>query len=174
MKMHNLQPNDFILDEIESIELIGEEDTIDITVKDTHMFFANDIYTHNSSIGSELVEADQMGGSIKKAQIGHFIVSIAKTLAQREDQSATMAILKSRFGQSGIVFRNSVFNNATVQIETFDNDGGVSYSKAQEMKGIEDQSTINDAVMAYQFKLKNAKNKDLGLNGPDEGNYKEE
>jgi hypothetical protein len=83
MEKHGLNLDDFILDEIESIELIGEEDTIDITVEDTHMFYANDIYTHNSSISAEVVEANQMGGSIKKGQIGHFIVSIAKTLDQK-------------------------------------------------------------------------------------------
>jgi hypothetical protein len=38
---------------------------------------------NRSSIGAELVQADQMGGSIKE-QIGHFIVSIAKTLDQKK------------------------------------------------------------------------------------------
>jgi hypothetical protein len=49
---------------------------------------------NRSSIGAELVQADQMGGSIK--EIGHFIVSIAKTLDQKNG-TATMAILKSSF-----------------------------------------------------------------------------
>jgi hypothetical protein len=48
---------------------------------------------NRSSIGAELVQADQMGGSIK--EIGHFIVSI-KTLDQKNG-TATMAILKSSF-----------------------------------------------------------------------------
>jgi len=94
-----LNKNDFILDEIESIELVGEEDTIDITVDDTHMFYANDIYTHNSSISANVVTNDQMGGSIKKAQVGHVIISIAKSLQQKEMNLATVAITKSRIGK---------------------------------------------------------------------------
>lgn len=72
---------------------------------------------NRSSIKADLVEADQMGGSIKKAQIGHFVVSIAKTLDQKKDNTATMAILKSRFGQSGLVFQDILFDNAKVQID---------------------------------------------------------
>jgi RecA/RadA recombinase len=105
-------------DEIESIELVGEEDTIDITVDDTHMFFANDIYTHNSSISSQVVTTDQMGGSIKKAQVGHVIITVAKTLQQKEMKLATIAITKSRIGDDGVVFENCKFDNGMIEIDT--------------------------------------------------------
>jgi phosphodiesterase/alkaline phosphatase D-like protein len=108
----------FNIDEIESIELIGEEDTVDITVEDTHMFYANDIYTHNSSISSEVVTTDQMGGSIKKAQVGHVIITVAKTLQQKEMNLATIAITKSRLGKDGVVFENCKFNNELLDIDT--------------------------------------------------------
>lgn len=72
---------------------------------------------NRSSISASVVEADQIGGSIKKGQIGHFIVSIAKTLQQKESGTATMAILKSRFGKDGIVFNDIKFDNANVQID---------------------------------------------------------
>jgi hypothetical protein len=113
-----LNKNDFILDEIESMELVGEEDTIDITVDDTHMFYANDIYTHNSSISANVVTNDQMGGSIKKAQVGHVIISIAKSLQQKEMNLATVAITKSRIGKDGIVFENCKFDNEMLEIDT--------------------------------------------------------
>ena len=113
-----LNKNDFILDEIESIELVGEEGTIDITVDDTHMFYANDIYTHNSSISSQVVTNDQMGGSIKKAQVGHVIISIAKSLQQKEMNLATVAITKSRIGKDGIVFENCKFDNEMLEVDT--------------------------------------------------------
>ncbi len=132
MSKEEIELNDFIFDEIESIELIGEDDTIDITVEDTHMFYCNDIYTHNSSIKSDVVEGDQMGGSIKKAQIGHFLVSVAKSLEQRENGTANMAILKSRFGQSGMVFEDILFDNSTIQIEIFDKSKGVSFMNRKE------------------------------------------
>lgn len=72
---------------------------------------------NRSAISSTIVESDQMGGSIKKGQIGHFIVSIAKSLEQKENGTANMAILKSRFGKDGLVFEDIIFNNGTIQIE---------------------------------------------------------
>jgi hypothetical protein len=117
MKEHNLKLDEFILDEIESIELIGEQETIDITVEDTHMFYCNDIYTHNSGLSADIVETNQIGGSIKKAQIGHFILSIAKPLDQRKDGTATIAILKSRFGKDGMIFKDILFDNKRMKIE---------------------------------------------------------
>ena len=113
-----MDTNIFEIDEIESIELIGEEDTVDISVEDTHMFFANDIYTHNSSISAEVVTTDQMGGSIKKAQVGHVIITVAKTLQQKEMNLATIAITKSRLGKDGVVFENCKFNNEMMDIDT--------------------------------------------------------
>lgn len=72
---------------------------------------------NRSAIRSDIVESDQMGGSIKKGQIGHFIVSIAKSLEQKENNTANMAILKSRFGKDGIVFEDIKFDNGTIQID---------------------------------------------------------
>jgi hypothetical protein len=114
---NNLNLQEFLLDEIESIELVGEEDTIDITVEDTHMFFANDIYTHNSSISADVVTTDQMGGSIKKAQVGHVIITVAKSLHQKEMKLATIALTKSRIGDDGIVFENCKFDNGMLEID---------------------------------------------------------
>jgi hypothetical protein len=129
-----LNQEDFIIDEIESIEYIGEEDTIDISVKDTHMFFANDIYTHNSSISSEVVTTDQMGGSIKKAQVGHVIITVAKTLQQKELNLATMAITKSRLGKDGVVFENCKFNNEFLEIDTDSSVTFLGFEEQQEEK----------------------------------------
>jgi hypothetical protein len=146
MREHNLNLDDFILDEIESIELVGEEDTIDITVADTHMFFANDIYTHNSSIGAEVVGADQMAGSIKKGMIGHFIVSIAKTLPQKESGKATMAILKSRFGKDGIIFSDIKFDNSTIQIDITNKSSGQSFLEKNVEKAVDTQDKIKSIM----------------------------
>ena len=115
---NELNYNDFIIDEIESIELIGEDETIDITVEDTHMFFANDIYTHNSGISADVVTTDQIQGSIKRAQVAHLIISVAKSLQQKEHKLATMAILKSRFGDDGIIFKDMTFRNDTIYFDT--------------------------------------------------------
>jgi len=73
---------------------------------------------NRTSISSEVVTTDMMGGSIKKAQVGHVIITVAKTLQQKEMGLATIAITKSRVGQDGIVFENCKFDNATLEINT--------------------------------------------------------
>ena len=73
---------------------------------------------NRSSISSEVVTTDQMGGSIKKAQVGHVIISIAKSLQQKELNLATIAITKSRLGKDGVVFENCKFNNELLEIDT--------------------------------------------------------
>lgn len=73
---------------------------------------------NRSSISSEVVTTDQMGGSIKKAQVGHVIISVAKTLQQKELKLATIAVTKSRIGDDGVVFENCKFDNAMLDIDT--------------------------------------------------------
>jgi replicative DNA helicase len=73
---------------------------------------------NRSSISSEVVTTDQMGGSIKKAQVGHVIITVAKSLQQKEMNLATIAITKSRLGKDGVVFENCKFNNELLEIDT--------------------------------------------------------
>jgi replicative DNA helicase len=73
---------------------------------------------NRASISAEVVTTDQMGGSIKKAQVGHVIISVAKTLTQKEMNLATIAITKSRLGKDGVVFENCKFNNELLEIDT--------------------------------------------------------
>jgi hypothetical protein len=102
---------------------------------------------NRSSIGSEVVEANQMGGSIKKGQIGHFVVSIAKTLDQKENRTATMAILKSRFGKDGIVLPDITFDNARIQIDM--NENHVSRTRSEHKK---DQEKDQNAYVTTLLK----------------------
>jgi len=103
---------------------------------------------NRSSIGAEVVEADQMGGSIKKGQIGHFIVSIAKTNIQKETGTATMAILKSRFGKDGIIFHDITFDNATIQIDVTKNNSGQSFMQNNVEKAADAQDKISAVMTA--------------------------
>jgi len=73
---------------------------------------------NRESISSEVVTGDQMGGSIKKAQIAHVILSIGKTLEQKEHNLATLTLLKSRIGKDGIIWQNCKFNNEFLVIDT--------------------------------------------------------
>jgi replicative DNA helicase len=110
---------------------------------------------NRGSIGAEVVQANQMGGSIKKGQIGHFIVSIAKTLDQKENGTATMAILKSRFGKDGVVFEDIKFDNASIQIDMGDNKGGRTNSEHKQYKAQNEQKRINEAVTAHRSNIMN-------------------
>ena len=106
------------------------------------------IQGNRSSIKADVVEADQMGGSIKKAQIAHFVVSIAKTLDQKEAGTATMAILKSRFGKSGLIFEDIRFDNATIQIDMGQNNGARTHSKHKQGKEVASQQRVNTVLEA--------------------------
>ena len=105
---------------------------------------------NRSSIGSNVVESHQMGGSIKKGQIGHFIVSIAKTLDQKLEGTATMAILKSRFGIDGVVFDNIVFNNANMQIDMGQSGGGKTLSQHEKDKKVNETQRAANVLTAFQ------------------------
>jgi hypothetical protein len=89
---------------------------------------------NRSSISSDVVTGDQMGGSIKKAQIGHFIMSIARTLAQKEGNRATIAVLKSRFGKDGVLFEDCTFDNGKVFIDTETSDTFLGYERKVEIR----------------------------------------
>lgn len=78
------------------------------------------------SFNAEIVTMDKGGGSVKKVQIAHIIMSIARTIDDVANNKATVAILKNRAGCSGKVFNNVDFNNGTCRIstdnvDTFDN-----------------------------------------------------
>ena len=73
---------------------------------------------NRESMKSDVVTSDQMGGSIKKAQIGHVVISIAKSLTQKENNLATVTLLKSRIGKDGIVFQNCKFDNELLEFDT--------------------------------------------------------
>jgi replicative DNA helicase len=89
---------------------------------------------NRSSISSEVVTTDQMGGSIKKAQVGHVIISVAKTLQQKELKLATIAITKSRIGSDGVVFENCKFDNELIIIDTESSTTFLGFEEQQEEK----------------------------------------
>ena len=107
---------------------------------------------NRSSIGADVVEAHQIGGSIKKGQIGHFIMSIAKTLEQKESGRATIAVLKSRFGKDGVIFEDCVFDNGKVHIDT---DDQVSFLGFEGIKQEKKANRVLDAIQKRNEKLNN-------------------
>ena len=77
------------------------------------------LQSNRSGINAEWIDTSQMGGSIKRAQKSHFLMSVAKSSEQTRNGMANIQILKSRFGNSGLVFENAVFNNNTMEIKIY-------------------------------------------------------
>jgi len=98
---------------------------------------------NRSSISSEVVTTDQMGGSIKKAQVGHVIISVAKTLQQKEMKLATIAITKSRIGDDGVVFENCKFDNGMLEIDT---ESSVTFLGLEEQNEEKNRQRIKDLL----------------------------
>jgi replicative DNA helicase len=98
---------------------------------------------NRSSISSEVVTTDQMGGSIKKAQVGHVIITVAKSLQQKELNLATIAITKSRIGKDGVVFENCKFNNEMLDIDT---ESSVTFLGLEEQKEEQKRNRIKEVM----------------------------
>ena len=112
---------------------------------------------NRSSISSEVVTTDQMGGSIKKAQVGHVIISVAKTLQQKEMKLATIAITKSRIGDDGVVFENCKFDNGMLEIDT---ETSVTFLGLEEQQEERNRQRIKDLMERRKEKKTNNENKE--------------
>lgn len=110
---------------------------------------------NRSSISSEVVTTDQMGGSIKKAQVGHVIISVAKTLSQKEMKLATIAITKSRIGSDGVVFENCKFDNELLEIDT---ETSVTFLGFEEKKEEKQKDRIKELFEQRRLKELNKQN----------------
>jgi replicative DNA helicase len=73
---------------------------------------------NRESIESEILTTNKMGGSLKKAQIGHLVVSIARTTLQKDQRLANIVILKNRFGEDGIIYEDCIFDPGRIIILT--------------------------------------------------------
>ena len=110
---------------------------------------------NRSSISSEVVTTDQMGGSIKKAQVGHVIISIAKSLQQKEMNLATIAITKSRLGKDGVVFENCKFNNELLEIDI---ESSVTFLGFEEQQEEKKRDRVKELLEKRKEREQNAQN----------------
>jgi replicative DNA helicase len=108
---------------------------------------------NRSSISSDVVTTDQMGGSIKKAQVGHVIISVAKSLQQKEMKLATIAITKSRIGDDGIVFENCKFDNGMLEIDT---ESSVTFLGLEDNKEEKNRQRVKELLEKKKLKQKSS------------------
>ncbi|MBW2998846.1 hypothetical protein KY321_04875, partial [Candidatus Woesearchaeota archaeon] len=119
------------------------------------------IQTNRSGFNAELVDASQMGGSIKRAQKTHFLMSVAKTAEQKISGRANISILKARFAQDGHVFKDCVFDNDTMEITVTDD--GRAYNKSLKTKNVKegDSERLEDIVEEKRKVLEKEEEKQL-------------
>lgn len=87
---------EMIDDEIISIECIGEEDTIDIETDGNHLFFANGVLTHNSSVGVDDLDQSHIAGGISKVNTADLLFGIITNNTMKEKGQYYLQVLKSR------------------------------------------------------------------------------
>jgi len=96
---------DFFIDEIIEIEeLEDEEETIDIEVDGNHLFYANGILVHNSSIDADKVNQGHIQGGFSKIQAADLMIAIVQTDQMRAMGEYLFEFLKTR--NSGAVGSN--------------------------------------------------------------------
>lgn len=103
------------------------------------------VQSNRAGFNAEIVDHTQMGGSIKRAQKSHFLMSIAKTPDQKMSGLANMQILKARFAQDGHTFKDSIFNNDTMEIRVTGD-----YPKSKKLSEKTDTpETLDDKLKSY-------------------------
>ena len=129
----------------------------------------------NSNNGSEaeFINTSQMGGSIKRAQKTHFLMSVAKTPDQKRAGLANIAILKARFAADGQKFEDAIFDNNSVEIVVRDSD--YSYRNKKDDYQEPDSITKSDGEINKLSEKIAAMNRNMDANkeGRDLVNYKE-
>lgn len=93
--------SDEFFDEIESIEYLGEQDTIDINVSGNRLFYANDILTHNSAVEEIEFDHSHISGGLSKIQTADNVIGIFTSRAMKERGRYQIQFMKTR-NSSGV------------------------------------------------------------------------
>jgi replicative DNA helicase len=97
---------------------------------------------NRGSISADIVNIDDMGGSIKKAQTAHIIISVAKTLEQKENKRANMTIVKSRIGRDGVTFNNCLFDNEYMKFDLTEQDTLLGHEMKKRESGLQRAASL--------------------------------
>ena len=117
-------------DEIESIEYLGVEETIDINVSGNRLFYANDILTHNSAVEEVEFDHSHISGGISKINTADNVFGIFTSRAMRERGRYQIQIMKTR-SSSGVGTKVDLeFNMESLRITDPGEEAQDSYSPA--------------------------------------------
>lgn len=129
-------------DEITTITEIEEDYTIDIEVDDDHLFYANDILTHNSVDG---IGMESIAESIAIAQVASTMIGII--VDEQRPDIRTLSIIKSRKVNKSKIKAQNVHINTDLQ-KVWDFEGEKRVYLKQEQK--EDLTLLNNIVEASE------------------------
>lgn len=90
-----------IEDEIVEITELGYDDTIDIETDGNHLFFANNLLTHNSSVEEIEFDHSHISGGLSKIQTADNVIGIFTSRAMRERGRYQIQLMKTR-SSSGV------------------------------------------------------------------------
>jgi hypothetical protein len=108
-------------DEIESIEEIGETETIDIEVSGDHLFYANDILVHNSALDTKDHHQGHIQGGISKVNTTDNLIAIIQTEAMKAAGEYVFKMIKTR--SSGGVGKQVLLKWDPIALRVLDQDG---------------------------------------------------
>jgi len=132
-----------IWDEIESIEYIGEEETIDINVSGNRLFYANDILTHNSAVEEVEFDHSHISGGISKINTADNVFGIFTSRQMKERGKYQIQCMKSR-SSTGVGQKIDLeYNIDTMRItDAGGDDGENSFRKPSLMDSIKAKASV--------------------------------
>ena len=115
---------------------------------------------NKESFAAKVVGMDQAGGSITKVQIGHVIMSIARSQEDIDNNIAAIAMLKNRQGKSGPVFDDIFFNNGTCTISCENSNEYQSEEAFNEIMARKDEEMRDSMILSMSRELRKQHEKD--------------
>jgi hypothetical protein len=88
-------------DEIVEITELDFEETVDIETDGNHLFFANDLLTHNSAVEEIEFDHSHISGGLSKIQTADNVIGIFTSRAMRERGRYQIQLMKTR-SSSGV------------------------------------------------------------------------
>ncbi|MCK9596335.1 hypothetical protein M0R19_04085 [Candidatus Pacearchaeota archaeon] len=153
MNKHKLNKNDFIIDEIESIELYGEGNTVDITIESEHMYFlSNGVLTHNSGLNAEVITMESISEAFNKCFVADFIFSVSRTIEDKNKNVGRMFIAKNRNGIDGIIYPMEI-DTSNVSIKVLEK-LNLSISEINEQTENNTKKLLNSKYKAFKSGVK--------------------
>lgn len=146
-KIKNMLMSFFCVEQYEEIISINEnksELTMDIETDGDHLFYANDILTHNSAIEAEEYNHSNIAGGISKIYTADNVIGIRNTPALKERGEIIFEFLKTR-NSDGVGSKVKLSINVdTMAITNYD---GADQSLSNDVGNVDATNTLqNDSA----------------------------